>query len=195
MGTQASEIEAQLIKCVHDCRRCSLGEYRTTNGWKPAISSGPLNAKIMFIGEACGEEEALTGTPFVGASGKRLTAMLEHCFGLRREQVYVANIIKCRPPNNRPPEPEEIRQCIGYLNQQIMLVQPKVIVTLGRVATHSLLDVQDPITKIRGKKFLYGDIVVVPTTHPSFWLRRPSDTFQVVEDMKLVTILLNDSAN
>jgi uracil-DNA glycosylase family 4 len=181
----------QIAEQVKKCTKCGLCATRTNT----VFSSGAANAALMFIGEAPGTDEDQQGAPFVGASGKRLDAMIAKCFGLQRSDVYVANIIKCRPPNNRPPAEDEIVQCFGYLQQQILLVQPKVIVTLGRVATQTLLAIKDPITKIRGKQLEYNGTIVVPTTHPSYWLRKPSDTLAVVDDMRLAAALLSkDSA-
>lgn len=144
----------------------------------------------MFVAEAPGQSEDEMGIPFVGKSGKLLDKMLVTCFGLSRSDVYVCNVVKCRPPQNREPKPEEITACFGYLQSQIMLVDPKVIVTLGRVATQNLLDTKISITKARGKIMLYNDIPVVPTTHPSYWLRNPPDRIEVANDMETVKNLM-----
>lgn len=158
------------------------------------FGDGDPSADIMFIGEAPGEQEDATGIPFVGQAGQLLSRMIAHCFDLTRDDVYIANIAKCRPPNNRDPEPEEIAACIGYLKQQIKLIQPKVLVTLGRVATQSLLETEERIGKLRGRRFEYEGIPLVPSWHPSYLLRRPMARNDTVEDMKIVTEILAHAA-
>lgn len=155
------------------------------------FGDGNPSADIMLIGEAPGEQEDETGIPFVGRAGQLLSKMLDHCFGLTRDDVYIANIAKCRPPNNRDPEPDEIAACIGYLKQQIRLVQPKALVALGRVAAQSLLGTEERIGKLRGKTFTYEGIPLVPTWHPSYLLRRPMARNDTVKDMKIVTEILD----
>lgn len=184
-----SEQLEQVALVTYDCIRCGLCESRTS----VVFGDGSAEADIMLIGEGPGENEDKTGLPFVGQAGQLLSKMLEHCFGLTRDDVYIANIVKCRPPNNRDPEPFEIARCMPFLWQQIQIIQPKVIITLGRVATQSLLEVEDRIGQLRGKRFEYESIPVVPTWHPSYLLRRPFSRHQTVEDMKVVKEILSGS--
>lgn len=172
---------------VAQCQQCKLCSTRINT----VFGDGNENADIMFIGEGPGEEEDKSGFPFVGRSGQLLSAMLDKCLGMTRDQVYIANIVKCRPPENRDPEPDEVLACIGYLTKQIDLVKPKVIVTLGRVASQTLLSTDERIGKLRGRVHLLDDIPVVPTWHPSYLLRKPMARWETVEDMKLVLRELN----
>jgi DNA polymerase len=121
----------------------------------------------MFVGEAPGKEEDLRGEPFVGRSGQLLDRLVLEEMGLTRDRFYIGNVLKCRPPGNRDPRPEEITSCRPYLEEQIALIQPRVIVTLGNFATKLLLDTTDGITKVRGRNYTYGETVLVPTFHPS----------------------------
>lgn len=180
------QILDELALCAMDCTKCKLHETRTT----VVFGSGKHDADIMFIGEGPGEQEDQTGIPFVGRAGQLLAKMLDHCFELTRDEVYIANIVKCRPPGNRDPEPDEISACYGYLQQQIELVDPKVIVTLGRVATQAILDSTERIGKLRGRSYNVGSRIVVPSWHPSYLLRKPQARWQAVEDMKLVAQFL-----
>lgn len=172
------------------CEACGLCEART----RVVFGSGNNSADIMFIGEGPGQQEDETGIPFVGRSGQLLSGMLDHCFGLTRDDIYIANIVKCRPPENRDPNPEEITACLSFLKQQIKIIQPKVIVTLGRVATQSLLETEEKIGKLRGKEFVYDGIPVVPSWHPSYLLRRQTAKLNTVEDMKIVNQILDRPA-
>lgn len=176
-----------LAEQVTACHKCKLCKTRINT----VFGDGNEHADVMFIGEGPGEEEDKTGFPFVGRSGQLLSAMLDKCLGMTRDQVYIANIVKCRPPENRDPEPDEVLECIGYLTQQIDLVKPKVIVTLGRVASQTLLATDEKISKLRGRVHLLDDIPVVPTWHPSYLLRKPMARWETVEDMKLVLQELN----
>lgn len=176
-----------LAEQVALCKQCKLCETRTLT----VFGDGNENADIMFIGEGPGEQEDQTGIPFVGQAGQLLSKMIDHCFSLTRDDVYIANIVKCRPPGNRDPEEDEVTACIGYLKHQIALVRPKVIVTLGRVATQSLLDVKEKIGKLRGRIFEYEGIPVVPSWHPSYLLRRPMARNDSVADMKIVSEILD----
>lgn len=172
------------------CQQCNLHKSK---GDFAVFGSGDYNADVMMIGEAPGKSESETGIPFVGQAGQLLAKMLHYCFDLTRDEVYIANIVKCRPPNNRDPEPDEIAACMGYLKQQIEIVKPKVIVTLGRVATQSLLDSEERIGKLRGKRFEYQGIPVIPSWHPSYLLRRPQARLDTVKDMKIVQTILDNS--
>ena len=143
----------------------------------------------MFVGEAPGADEDIQGEPFVGRAGQLLTKIIE-AIGLRREDVFIANVLKCRPPNNRNPEPDEVEQCEPFLHRQIDIVQPKVIVALGKFAAQCLLKTNDPITRLRGREFTYRDVILMPTYHPAYLLRTPSAKREVWEDMKRVKQIL-----
>lgn len=167
------------------CKLCTLGRSQIVFG------VGNPKARLMFVGEAPGEEEDKQGQPFVGKSGQLLTKIIES-IGLSRDQVYIANVIKCRPPENRNPDPDEVATCEPYLFRQIDVIQPKVIVPLGKFATQSLLKTTDPITRLRGKSFDYRGATLIPTFHPAYLLRNPSAKREVWEDMKKVRSILQD---
>lgn len=174
---------------VAECRLCSLHEGRT----QTVFGVGDVNADWMLIGEAPGAEEDRRGEPFVGRAGKLLDSMLK-ALGLDRQQVFIANILKCRPPNNRDPRPEEVLACGNYLNQQINTVKPRLILALGRVAAQNLLKTETPIGKMRGKRFHYGDppIPVVVTYHPAYLLRSPREKRKSWQDLQLAMTLYNE---
>ncbi len=169
-----------------DCRRCKLC---TLGRSQIVFGVGHPKARLMFVGEAPGEEEDKRGEPFVGRAGQLLTKIIE-AIGLSREQVYIANVIKCRPPNNRNPEPDEVASCEPFLFRQIDAIQPRVIVPLGKFAAQCLLKTADPITKLRGRQFDYRGRVLIPTFHPAYLLRNPSAKREVWEDMKKVRDIL-----
>jgi uracil-DNA glycosylase family 4 len=169
--------------CVR-CKLCSLGRKQIVFG------VGNPNADLMFVGEAPGRDEDIQGIPFVGRSGQKLTQIIE-AIGLKREDVYIANVIKCRPPENRNPEPDEVEQCEPFLFRQVDIIKPKVIVTLGTFAAKSMLRSNEPISRLRGRVFEYRGAKLVPTFHPAFLLRNPSCRREVWEDMKKVRALLN----
>ena len=146
----------------------------------------------MFVGEAPGADEDVKGIPFVGRAGQLLTDIIEKGLQIPREDVYIANVIKCRPPGNRNPEPDEIAQCEPFLFRQIDIVKPKVIVTLGKFAAQTLLRTDAPISRIRGRVVDYRGAKLVPTFHPAFLLRNPASKREVWEDMKLVRRLLGE---
>ncbi|MCL6622166.1 MAG: uracil-DNA glycosylase [Syntrophobacterales bacterium] len=164
-----------------DCRRCKLWRTRT----HLVFGEGSPTAALMFIGEGPGAEEDLQGRPFVGPAGQLLNNLLAK-LGLSREEVYIANVVKSRPPGNREPEPDEIAACLPFLKKQIEAIQPRVIVTLGRVATQALLDTTTPLTKLRGTWQRYQGIPVMPTFHPSYLLRFPRERLKTWEDMQKV---------
>ena len=169
-----------------DCRRCklhALGRSRIVFG------VGNPQADLMFVGEAPGADEDLQGEPFVGRAGQLLTKIIE-AIDLKRQDVYIANVIKCRPPGNRNPEPDEVEQCEPFLFRQIDSIKPKVIVALGKFAAQSLLRTTDPITRLRGREYKYRDAILMPTYHPAYLLRNPSAKRDVWEDMKRVRELL-----
>jgi uracil-DNA glycosylase len=169
-----------------DCSRCKL---HTLGRTQVVFGVGNPNADLMFVGEAPGADEDIQGEPFVGRAGQLLTKIIE-AIGLKREDVYIANVIKCRPPGNRNPEPDEVEQCEPFLFRQIDTVKPKVIVALGKFAAQCLLRTNDPITRIRGREFKYRDAILIPTYHPAYLLRTPSAKKEVWEDMKRVRTIL-----
>jgi DNA polymerase len=164
-----------------DCRRCKLARTRTNL----VFGDGDPHARLMFVGEGPGADEDAQGLPFVGEAGQLLNNMLQK-LGLRRSEVYIANIVKCRPPGNRDPEMDEVAQCLPFLHKQIQSIRPQVIVALGRVAAHALLATQTPITKLRGQWHRYQDIPVMPTFHPSYLLRLPRERLKTWDDMQKV---------
>ena len=169
-----------------DCSRCKLHTLGRTH---VVFGVGNPNADLMFVGEAPGADEDIQGEPVVGRAGQLLTKIIE-AIDLRREDVYIANVIKCRPPGNRNPEPDEVEQCEPFLFRQIDTVKPKVIVALGKFAAQCLLRTSDPITRIRGREFKYRDAILIPTYHPAYLLRTPSAKREVWEDMKKVRTIL-----
>jgi len=171
------EIRAEL----GNCRRCKLYPGVT----HLVFGDGAPDADLMFIGEGPGEEEDRQGLPFVGPAGQLLNNLLNK-LGLRREEVYITNVVKSRPPGNREPEPDEIAACLPFLKKQIQAVRPRVIVTLGRVATQALLGTKEPLTKLRGRWQRYDHIRVMPTFHPSYLLRFPQERHKTWADMQQV---------
>ncbi len=169
-----------------DCTRCKLhGQGRK----QIVFGVGNHAADIMFVGEAPGADEDTQGIPFVGRAGQLLTKMIE-AMGLRRDEVYIANVLKCRPPGNRDPQPDEVESCEPFLFQQIAAVQPKVIIALGAHAARALLKTQDPISRMRGRVYDYRGAQLIPTFHPSFLLRSPGYKREAWEDLKKALGLL-----
>ena len=164
-----------------DCRRCPLCRKRS----HIVFGVGDPNAQLVFVGEGPGHEEDLQGEPFVGAAGELLTKIIQ-AIKLTREQVYIANVVKCRPPGNRNPEPDEIRTCLPYLESQLEAIAPRYIVALGKVAAQTLLGTQTPISKLRGRFHDYGGIRLLPTYHPAYLLRNPSAKRHVWQDMQML---------
>ena len=177
----------ELAREVERCRRCPLYRART----HAVVSDGSPDARLMFIGEAPGRDEDLQGKPFVGAAGQLLTKMIL-AMGLRREDVYICNVLKDRPPGNRTPEPDEVDACLPFLREQIAIVQPSVICVLGAVAAKALLGEHVAITKIRGFVCEYDGIPLVPTFHPAYLLRNPDAKRFAWADLKKVKKLLDD---
>ncbi len=175
----------QLAARVATCTRCGLGKSR----WNAVFGEGNERAELLFVGEAPGEEEDMQGRPFVGRAGKLLDQLIER-IGLKREDVYICNVLKCRPPNNRDPEPQEAEACESYLRSQIEIVGPKVICTLGRHAYNTLLKKDERITKIRGTFTEYRGIKVLPTYHPSYLLRNQGAMKDAYEDMEKLKAFL-----
>lgn len=176
----------QLAQEINACRRCSL--YRTRTHAVPG--EGSPNARLVFIGEAPGREEDLQGRPFVGAAGQLLTKMIQ-AMGFRREEVYICNVLKDRPPNNRPPEPEEMAACVPFLERQLAIIQPQVICVLGATAAKALIGPHVSITKVRGSVLDYRGIPLVPTFHPAYLLRNPPAKKDAWADLKRVKQLLS----
>ena len=172
---------AELKQTVASCTRCDLHKTRT----QTVFGVGHPAADWLIIGEAPGADEDRKGEPFVGRAGQLLTNMLR-AIGLAREEVFIANILKCRPPRNRDPQQHEIACCRPYLRQQIEFIQPKIILTVGRIAAQSLLNTDTPIGRMRGKKYTYEDtqIPVVATYHPAYLLRSPQQKRKAWEDLK-----------
>lgn len=177
-----SDIRAALGECER-CKLHRLGRRQIVFG------AGNAGASLMFVGEAPGYEEDIQGFPFVGRAGQLLTKMIE-AIDLKRESVYIANVIKCRPPENRNPEPDEVAACEPFLFRQVKSVRPRVIVALGTFAARALLRSQDPISRMRGRVYNYGGAKLVPTYHPAYLLRNPASKREAWEDLKLVRRLL-----
>ena len=171
------EIRAEL----EECRRCALCKGRRNI----VFGVGDPHARVVFVGEAPGREEDEKGAPFVGEAGRLLDCIL-FAMGLRREEVYICNVIKCRPPGNRDPEPEEIEACEPYLKRQLAAIRPQLIVTLGRFAAQSLLRDGSPIGRLRGAWREYEGIPLMPTYHPAYLLRNPVAKREAWEDMKQI---------
>jgi uracil-DNA glycosylase len=172
---------ASLAEVVAGCRRCRLCEGRQ----KTVFGSGDPNADLMFIGEGPGAEEDRQGLPFVGRAGELLTRIIE-AIGMTRDQVYIANIVKCRPPGNRDPQPDEVAACRSYLERQIALIRPRLIVALGRIAAQTLLGNDLPIGRMRGQWFSVLGVPVMVTYHPAALLRNPALKRPTWEDMQEV---------
>ena len=172
-----------------DCTRCKL---HTLGRRQVVFGVGNPKAELMFVGEGPGADEDVQGVPFVGRAGQLLTKMIE-AMGFAREDVYIANVVKCRPPDNRNPEPDEIASCEPFLFRQIEAIRPRVIVALGSFAAKTLLRTQDPISRLRGRVFEYHGAQLVPTFHPSFLLRSPNQKKYAWDDLKKVLALLGRS--
>jgi DNA polymerase len=175
---------------IGDCTRCKL---HTMGRTQVVFGVGNPNANLMFVGEAPGADEDIQGIPFIGRAGQLLTKIIE-AMGMTRDDVYIANVIKCRPPQNRNPEPDEVETCEPFLFRQIDIIQPKVIVALGKFGAQTLLRTLDPISRLRGRVFEYRGSKLIPTFHPAYLLRNPSSKREVWEDMKLVRRLLTEGA-
>lgn len=171
---------------IGDCTRCKLSTLGRSH---VVFGVGNPHADLLFVGEAPGRDEDLQGIPFVGRAGQLLTKIIE-AIDLTRDEVYIANVIKCRPPENRNPEPDEVETCEPFLFQQIDIIKPKVIVALGKFAAQTLLRTLDPISRLRGRVYDYRGAKLIPTFHPAYLLRNPSSKRDVWEDMKLVRSLL-----
>jgi len=184
---QKIEILSALEDSLQDCIRCKLCDSRTNL----VFGAGNVEADLVFVGEGPGADEDKEGFPFVGAAGVMLTKMIR-CLGYEREQIYICNVVKCRPPGNRNPAPEEMAQCKQFLYAQLDMIKPKVVCALGAVAANLLTNRQDIISKMRGKVFKNGELVIVPTFHPAYIYRSYSKKKYVWEDLKLIESLLKE---
>ena len=187
----AAQVLEAIDAQVRDCRKCALHRGRT----RTVFGVGRPDAACMFIGEAPGAEEDARGEPFVGRAGKLLDAMLA-AIGLRRGDVYIANIVKCRPPRNRDPHTDEITACSAYLRRQIEAVSPRLLVAAGRVAAQSLLETAKPIGQLRGRTYRYGEdrLPVLVMYHPAYFLRSPLEKRKAWDDLLRLRSLLSDRA-
>lgn len=176
-----------LEKEVAACTACNLCKTRT----QTVFGVGSQQAKLLIIGEAPGAQEDLQGQPFVGRAGHLLDAMLQ-AIGLHRSQVYIANILKCRPPNNRDPDLQEVAKCTPFLQRQLALIQPTLILALGRIAAHYLLNTTTPLSRMRGQQFYYGEqkTPLLVTFHPAYLLRSPREKAKAYNDLQKVVELL-----
>jgi DNA polymerase len=161
----------QVRELLGDCRRCKLCSGRT----HLVFGEGSPSARLVFVGEAPGRDEDVEGRPFVGEAGRLLTRIIENGFGLNREDVYICNVVKCRPPSNRKPEPDEIRSCFPFLREQLRLIRPQAICALGQVAASALIGRECRISQERGKWFSFIGIPFMPTFHPTYILRNPGE--------------------
>ncbi|MGH8556140.1 MAG: uracil-DNA glycosylase [Methylococcales bacterium] len=179
-GIASQDRWKKLEGCVANCTACELHVTRT----QTVFGTGSHTAKWMVIGEAPGASEDRQGKPFVGRAGQLLTEMLR-AVGLERDEVFIANILKCRPPNNRDPKPGEVESCEGFLKQQVAMVKPKIILAAGRIAAQNLLKTDAPIGRLRGRVHRYGDIPLVVVYHPAYLLRSPLEKRKAWEDLQL----------
>ncbi len=177
----------QLEEKAGQCTLCRLHETRT----QVVFGMGDQNADWFFIGEGPGEQEDLQGKPFVGPAGKLLDEMLKALGLCRTTQVYIANIVKCRPPQNRVPKPDEIQSCLPYLLEQIRLVEPKIIVILGKTAASTLLEQDEALAKLRGNIHAFAGIPLIVTYHPAYLLRNPADKKKSWQDLQLAWQVIN----
>ena len=171
----------ELKNTITNCRACKLCNNRTNI----VFGTGNINSKIMFIGEGPGADEDLQGIPFVGKAGKLMDNAFD-VLGINREEIYIANIVKCRPPNNRDPQEDEIKACINYLRNQVMIIKPKIIVLLGRIALQNILGKEYKITESRGKWIEKKGILYMPTWHPAALLRDETKKIDFINDLKQI---------
>ena len=189
--TTSFETLDELRQNLGDCTRCKLSQGRT----KLVFGVGNPHAELMFVGEGPGRDEDLQGEPFVGRAGKLLTDIITKGMKIGREDVYIANVVKCRPPQNRNPESEEVSTCRPFLEQQIALIQPRVLVALGKFAAQTLLDSKTTISRLRGNWHDYKGIKLMPTLHPAYLLRNPNDKRLVWDDIQMVMDELGKDAS
>jgi len=180
------ETLAQIRDDLGDCTRCRLSEGRRNI----VFGSGNPHARLVFVGEGPGYEEDVQGQPFVGAAGRLLTRIIQ-AMGLRRDDVYICNIIKCRPPRNRNPEPDEIERCAPFLRRQLQSIDPEFICALGSFAARTLLETDRPISRLRGRFYPYMGARLIPTYHPAYLLRNPEKKRETWEDIKKLMQAMN----
>jgi uracil-DNA glycosylase len=185
-GLEKTTTLEELTAFIGDCKRCKLAPLRT----HLVFGVGNPNADLMFVGEAPGADEDARGEPFVGRAGQLLTDIIERGMGLSRADVYICNVIKCRPPDNRNPEPDEVAACEPFLMRQIDLVRPRAIVALGSFAVQALLKVKTPISRLRGNWQEVRGVKLMPTFHPAYLLRSPGEKRLVWQDIQEVMKLL-----
>ncbi len=178
----------ELMEWMGDCQKCKALAKNRSN---IVFGDGSPNADLVFVGEAPGAEEDRQGIPFVGRAGQLLTKII-NAMGFERSEVYIMNVLKCRPPGNRDPQPDEVENCNPFFLKQLKILAPKVIVALGKYASQTLLDTKIPITKLRGTFYDYHGIPLIPTFHPSYLLRNSYGKKDVWEDMQEVMRLLNE---
>ena len=181
-GLEKTTTLEELREFIGDCERCKLCKSRT----QVVFGVGNSKAELMFVGEGPGAEEDARGEPFVGRAGQLLTDIIERGMGMKRSDVYIANVVKCRPPGNRNPEPDEVAACEPFLARQVELVKPRAIVALGTFAAQALLRVKTPISKLRGIWHEVGGVRTMPTFHPAYLLRNPGDKRLVWLDIQEV---------
>ena len=186
IARSSAEVLEAIRADIGECTRCKL---HTLGRTQIVFGVGNPNAELMFVGEAPGADEDIQGIPFVGRAGQLLTKMIE-AMGFARDDVYIANVLKCRPPGNRNPEPDEIATCEPFLFQQLESIQPKIVIALGAFAARTLLKTDAPISRLRGRVFDYRGAKLIPTFHPSFLLRSPANKREAWEDLKLALSLL-----
>jgi uracil-DNA glycosylase family 4 len=185
-STDAPETLEQVRADLGDCQRCKLAGGRRTL----VYGVGNPKARLVFVGEGPGADEDAKGEPFVGRAGQLLTEIITKGMQLRREDVYICNVVKCRPPGNRNPEPDEVAACEPFLMRQLGAIGPEVIVALGKFAAQTLLRSKSPITQVRGRWFDYQGVMLMPTFHPAYLLRNPGDKRLVWEDIQKVMRVL-----
>ncbi|MDP2863624.1 MAG: uracil-DNA glycosylase [Desulfobacterales bacterium] len=184
--SSAADDLKELRSLVGDCQRCKLCKERTNI----VFGTGDPDARLVFVGEGPGHDEDQQGEPFVGKAGQLLTKIIE-AMNLTRDKVYICNIIKCRPPGNRNPAPDEIKACFLFLERQLDAIRPDFICALGTFATQTLLDADEPISKMRGRLYDYRGMKVMPTYHPAYLLRNPEKKRDVWEDMKKLMSMMD----
>ncbi len=177
-----SQLLSKMREEIGDCQRCRLGKTRTNL----VFGVGNPDARIVFVGEGPGRDEDIQGEPFVGRAGQLLTDIITKGMRMKREDVYICNVVKCRPPENRNPEPDEVDACEGFLIKQLEIIRPEIVVALGTFAAKTLLKTDLPISKIRGRFHDYHGMKLMPTYHPAYLLRNPDKKKETWEDIKMV---------
>lgn len=183
--SDADPVRAAMLDVFKAAQKCTLCPELCSTRNKVVFGSGNIHAKLVFVGEAPGRDEDEQGLPFVGRAGQLLTRIIE-AMGYSRKDVFICNTLKCRPPQNRQPKPEELINCQPFLKKQLELIRPKIICALGTFAAQTLLQTEDPISRLRGKFHTYEGIPLMCTYHPAYLLRNPAEKVKVWEDMKLV---------